>query len=238
MAKQSFEDLDKSAEDNKPAVVERDLPATPTQIGVGAGVEGELGMEDVRVPRINVVQKVGDLSEVFDFGDVVLDKELKLASMGDPISVTVLHMKNQYKESIPYGSDIMPNVFDTKQEVLENGGNFTYGQDGYYERVAHATLLIEAPEGEEDNPLFSFTFDGKSYAMVLFTMQRTSFTSMGKEINTAAAHWAKDGIWKIKWEMSTEKRKAGANTFCVPKLRRSGRHSDEFVAFAEGLMMG
>lgn len=234
--------MEKSAgESSELATTERELPAIPPSGAAGAGVEGEVGLDDVRLPRLNVVQKVGDLSEnpEFNFGDIVFDKDVVLAHMGDPLVITVLHMKNQFKEFVPYGSDIIPNIFDTRQEVLEAGGNFDFGSDGYYERIAHATLLLAAPEAEEENPLFSMSFDGKPYALALYTMQRTAYTSMAKEINTAAVNWAKDGIWKIKWSMFTEKRKNGANTFCVPRIKRAGRHeAGGSLEFIESLLNG
>ena len=205
----------------------------------GSGVEGDLDLDDIRMPRVNLMQKSSKLVDETDFqpGQILLAREAVIADRSKSVDVTVLHQKVQYQEKVEWGSDITPNVFNTKREVLAAGGSFEWGSDSYYQTIAHMTLLIRKPEhvDEQHDPLFPFHFKGEDYALALYTVSSSGYTSAGKEVNTAAQFYAKDGIWKLGWELSSELKKNSNNSWYVPILKRTGRHDAEFVEFVESL---
>jgi hypothetical protein len=66
-----------------------------------------IGFEDIRLPRLNIVQKVGDLSTIFTPGEIVLNQNLVIHSPGkdgkgdSPINFTVLGFKKkQFVEKV------------------------------------------------------------------------------------------------------------------------------------------
>ena len=80
-------------------------------------LEGEFLPQDVVLPRINLVQSVGPLSELFAPGGVVYNKEITLSDGASPVSLTVMRIRKQYQEYVPYGGDESPRMFDTLDEV-------------------------------------------------------------------------------------------------------------------------
>ena len=76
-------------------------------------LEGEFLPEDFVLPRLNLVQSVGPLSETFQPGAFVYNKEVTLTDGTQPVSLTVLRIRKQYQEYVPYGGEEMPRVLMT-----------------------------------------------------------------------------------------------------------------------------
>ena len=79
--KTSFKKSDKlNSEETLPATVAPADIAHPTSDALPAigGLMGDFGEEDFRLPRINIVQAVGPLSEDYEPGSVVLNKDIVL----------------------------------------------------------------------------------------------------------------------------------------------------------------
>ena len=78
------------------------------------GLEGEFDRSDLQIPGLNLVQSVGPLSELFQPGQMVYNKEEVL---GLPAEVTLLRLRKFFQEKLPYGSEVLPRRFNTQAEA-------------------------------------------------------------------------------------------------------------------------
>lgn len=205
-----------------PAVVPQSQAVVPVQPASGAVTEyrarpgyGDdsdgLRASDIKLPRINIVKKVGPLSEIFTPGDVVLNQEIVIYKsdkidpvtknkipQSKPLRVVVAGFRpDRYAEKTEGGD--MGNIFDSIEEVVAAGGTIDYNEAEAtakppYQLLSECLVLIEKPE-DVDSPEFSYIADGKKYAAALWANKGGDYTNGGKIIRTARkAGWLKDDI--------------------------------------------
>ena len=219
----------------QPHPVDPEETSMPLAIPTKA-VDGEFRAEDFVIPKLHLVQSVGPLSEAFQPGAFVYNKELVLTDGVSPLSLTVLRIRKQYVENVPYGGDEVPRMFDTLEQIRAAGGwiDWRDNQRPPFSPVLHVLVLIKSPSGE--NPLFPYEFEGAHYGLALWTLRSTGFTRAGKTIITASQFALKDGLHKGGWALTSKREKIGMNFVFVPVLRHEAKHSDEFAEFAAGLL--
>jgi len=214
-----------------------------------------IGFEDIILPRINIVQKVGDLSEIFSPGEIVLKQSLvihtpaKAGVAGDPpLNITVLGFKKtQFAEKVVGG--VMGILAHTEQEIVKHGGTLDYKEWAaseaaakagtgkalrYFQRLATALCLVEKPAklADEDHIEFPYECEGKYYALVLWSMKGTAYTHAAKVMFTARkiGH-LRSGYAKQSWGLTAKMEKFGDNFAAVPVLRPGLKNSTAFQAF-------
>lgn len=214
-----------------------------------------IGFEDIILPRINIVQKVGDLSEIFNCGEIVLKQALvihtpaKAGVAGDPpLNLTVLGFKKtQFAEKV--GGGVMGILAHTEQEVVKHGGTLDYKEwDAsekaakagtgkalrYFQRLATALCLVEKPVKLEDPDHIEFPYEceGKFYALVLWSMKGTAYTHAAKAMFTARkiGH-LRSGYAKQSWGLTSKTEKFGENYAAVPVIRPGLKNTEAFQEF-------
>lgn len=216
-----------------PAVQNTQLSAhTPAAT---SGLEGDFNSKDIRLPRLNLVQKTSDAVDAgFRPGDILFKSGDAIIPLHLPTEATVLNLKKVYQEDVPYGSDIKPRVFDTAAEVRENGGSTEWGAENKFNEMAHIQLLFSAPDDtpEEMLDLFPYEFEGKSYAVAMITLTKSSYTAAAKPVITALMSHLRGKHWHGKWALGSDKKTGGGNSWYVPTLKANGRHTPEFIEFA------
>lgn len=210
---------------------------TSTQLAIpGKPVEGEFLSEDFVIPKLHLVQAVGPLSERFTPGQFVYNKEQVISDGATPVNLTVLRIKKQYQENLPYGGDQLPRMFDTLEEVKTAGGwiDWRNNERPPFSPILHALALIRSPF--EESPLFPYEFAGAAYGLALWTLRGVGFTRAGKTIITASQFALKDGLHTGSWALTSKREKIGMNFVHVPNLRHDTKHTAEFTEFALGLL--
>lgn len=207
--------------------------AESSSINLALGkVGGSVDSRDLIIPRLNIVQNVGPLSEGFEGGDIVFNKETVLAHKEEPVYLTVLSIKKTYEERLAYDpTGPRPVVYETLQEVLDAGLHIDWrGNEAPPVReVAEVLTFIEKPDGVEDLG-FSHEILGKEYALALWALRGTGYTRGAKKIFSASQiELAKEGLLSGRWEFSTERTLVGGNYVFAPVLRVKGKNSPEFV---------
>jgi hypothetical protein len=199
-------------------------------------LEGEFLPQDFVLPRLNLVQSVGPLSETFQPGAIVYNKEVTLSDGTQPVSLTVLRIRKQYQEYVVYGGEDMPRVFDTLEEVRAAGGwiDWRDNQRPPFSPILNALVLVRSPF--PDHPMFPHRLGDADYGLALWTLRSTAFTRAGKAIITASQFALRDGLHLGEWSLTSRREKLGMNFVHVPVLRHGARHSDEFAAFALSLV--
>lgn len=215
-----------------PATPTTGIASTPPSMGV---VVGDIDSSDINMPRLNIVQGVGSLSELFSPGQVVMNQEIVLSNGTTPIELTVLAARKQFVENLAYDAESRPRVFDTLDEVHAAGGSINWigNMRPSFVPVLHVNVLIKAPQGVEGS--FPIHCNGEDYALAVWTLRGVAYGKAGKSILTAAKFGLQDGLYHGRWTLSTKREKFGRNSVFVPVLRNTGRHDADFVKFVTSL---
>jgi hypothetical protein len=199
---------------------------------------GEILQTDIKLPRVNLVQKTSALNGEFKAGDLVFEKQVLLAHEGETFNFTPIMVQKQYQEDLEFGTEDMPRVYNSAAEVRENGGSLTYGDDNYFKEIAHVQLLIEAPAKklkEHEADMFLIEFKGKHYAMAMMTVAGSAFNSLGKALMTARVNNLKAGFFTGMFTMRADAKSNKRGSWHVPVPSFQGLHDAETQAFIQGL---
>lgn len=223
----------KSAAKNTAATTE----LTTSNNGYIGNIVGEVGKEDIVIPRLNIVQGVGALAETHTMGQIVYDKSVVLSDGNAPVELTVMSARKQFVENLPFGNDgPAPMVYDTLEEVKAAGGTIEWigNQKPSFVPVLHVQVLIKAPAGADG--AFPIEYQGQPYGIALWTIRGVAYPRAAKAILTAARFSLAKGIHHGKWVLTSRREKFGRNSVYVPQLTLQGKHDEEFVKFVEGLV--
>jgi len=181
--------------------------------------------DQVVLPRVNVAQNIGQLQDTFDPGTIVLARQTVLFLPPDidlqtgtvrraatpPVVMTVLGFrKTRFVEKTKGGAKGL--IVNSEQDVVKAGGTLDYGEwklkEGSikrFEPLVDACVLIQRPEkAEDDDSVFVHEIDNQKYALALWSLKGTLYTSLAK------------GVWftarKMGCLMSKEIKKDGRGT--------------------------
>jgi len=202
---------------------------------------------DLKLPRLNIVQKVGELSNNFAGGTILLDGNLTLADApkGPAESAHVRFLviglqDKKFVEKVEGG--LRGNTFLTEAEVVKAGGTLDYneakssnGAKPLYQTLVTAMIVIEKPATVNENA-FPITFDGKKYALALYSMKGTSYTNAAKHLYTARKFGNCSQGFRFGWWTMTSRIKAGANAYYIPTVRQQELSTPAFRAFLTALL--
>lgn len=208
------------------------------------GLMGEITADDTRIPTLNIVHGVGPLSEDFNPGSLVYNRETVLADGSKDgsktaIDLTVVVARKQYTENLEWGSDSLPRVVDTLEEVREAGGSIAWVNN---ERPSWLPMLkcICLIKGDPDMPGFDYALDGDYYAPALWVIKGSAaYNRAAKSIITAGSMGLRErGLASGLWSLSARREKLGENFVYVPLLVQKGKNSEAFVEAVKQLGLG
>lgn len=242
----------------KPVTMEvaRPVPTSVPSTSVPSYNDEEIDFGDIILPRLNIVQKVGDLSNLFTPGEIVLNQNLVIhdAKKTPAIVFTVIGFKKkQFVEKVEGGA--MGALYHSQEDVVSHGGTLDYKEwqesiktakekGGkalkYFQPLATALLLVERPAHvpDEDHTVFPYECEGKWHALALWSMKGTGYTNGAKTIFTARkiGHLRKEGYPSQTWTLTTKLENYGGNFAYIPVLKPGARNSPEFVAFVKDIL--
>jgi hypothetical protein len=204
---------------------------------------GEWLPGDSKLPRLNIRQKSSgdELQENFEFGDLVFAKKIKLADENSTVTVVPIIAGKDYQQKVPFGEG-QGVVYPTAQAVIDNGGVLQYSKEAVNEQTyfgprAHIELAIKAPKGlsEDDLNYFPFEFNGESWAVCLFTVASSAYTSFAKELETLRRHNVimRKGLIYGQLELTTKQRNKPGQSWFIPVAKLVGENPPELVEFLE-----
>jgi hypothetical protein len=224
--------------------IEKSVVAAPT---VAAGVVGEVSMSDIKLPRLNLVQKVGSLADSFHPGSIVFEKAFVLSD-GKPenaLDLTPLQFRKQYQRKTVWGegdNNEQPEVYDTAEQVRAAGGSLQYGDENYFQEIAHIAFAVKLPEnldaGDELIDLFQYKFADALYTVAMWTVASSSYTALGKRILTDSAMALRNGLHTGHYHVSSEIKKNARNSWYAPKAAFAGKHTPEAATFFSSIING
>ena len=104
-------------------------PTGTLAVAPGAGITGDLDASDISFPRLQIVQGMGNLSENYKKGEIVLDGESLISDGPTPVEFTVCRIGKQFEENVDWDSGEIPRIV-SKNEAVEIGGSFDLGANG------------------------------------------------------------------------------------------------------------
>ena len=90
--------------------------AMPIQ-GLDGQIQGEFSRRDLTIPKLNLVNKTGELSNTFPAGSFLYNREVVIGDGKKPCQITITRMAKFYLQDLPYGSGEMPKNFSTLRAV-------------------------------------------------------------------------------------------------------------------------
>jgi len=169
--------------------------------------DNDIKFEDIRMSRLNLVQRVGEMSEIFTPGELVLDTanvlytpELKKGSAAavpatSPLIMTVIGFKKTvFVEKIEGGA--MGALFRSEEDVVRNHGTLDYKEwkqsqtDAKplrrFDRMATMLALIEKPAQVPDpnQTFFPFEIEGRFCKLVFWSLKASLYNNGAKFVFT------------------------------------------------------
>lgn len=220
--------------------------------------DNNIGFEDIRLPRINIVQKVGELSEAFTAGEIVLDQSHVLWSLpkqgekkSPPLNMVVIGFKRTvFIEKVEGGK--MGLTCRTREDVVKCGGTLDYKEWEEsvkqnkanpavkalrrFDNMTTALVLIEQPASvpDENHVIFPYECNGKYYVMAFFTMKSSAYNAGAKAIFTFRKQKSitnpKVSYADNYFTLETEMKKFGTgNTTPIPDIRPAAPTTPEMA---------
>jgi hypothetical protein len=210
----------------------------------------------VILPRLNIVQGIGNLKDTFAPGEIVFNQATVLftppqidAKTGNairkgtpPITAYVVGIiSDRFSEVVVGGFGGL--IVDTEADVRNNGGTLDYkewelkSKDGMkrFQPITDLLMLVERPEVvKDDDIVFNFTIEGRKYALGAWALKGSAYTAVMKRVFNyhRLAGILKDGYPTYGFAVSThlEKFKNG-NSAWVPNAIPIGKTSSAVLAF-------
>ena len=218
-AKEITEAATAPAQEPTQAVVVREAaPAVPYQ---PAPAGEPVDRSDIILPRVNLTQKSGKLGDTFGPGTFVFEKKVVLAKLGEELVCSVLDIHKFFQEKVNFDGDEFGRRAGSPEEVAALGGTTNYNRKDempYFVNAADIILVIKAPEEapEEDKDLFPFEHEDGRYALAIYTVASTGFTSLAKRILTDRVYTLKQGLHLGEYRIKAELREGPKNSWYVP----------------------
>lgn len=198
---------------------------------------GEITAEDIKFPRISVVAKIGELSELFpgQSGAIALNKDGILVPPGGFLEVTAVFAKKHYEEDVGFQTGVFGKRLNSAEEVIANGGSLDRGDKGYYAPVADVLFLVKQPE--KLNPafegMFFYDIEGAPHLLAMFTARSTAYNTVAVPLWTLKKE--RGSIRVSHWKLVPVLTTYNGKTWHKPVLRPAGATSPEYMEFMQGI---
>lgn len=219
------------------------LPTVRAAMAVGVSA-GEVDVTDLKIPYLSIAYGVGKLAEKFNPGDLVIGGEHLIAKKNEKIKLVILSDVTYWKERLSqqdYANGMRPRSFLTKEEVLAEGGTVDWVQTDRgrvaptFGKAMDLKILIQKPDHLEAG-IFGIEIEDKKYTPAYFSVDKSAFTRVGKEIITSKSlYLAGKSVMHGVWQLWTETQSINGNPTVVPMIRLDGNTSDPFRETVMGL---
>lgn len=251
MSKISFEDIENKTETIVVVPTPDKTLATAAVGSPSKGLIGEWTTKDIRLPRLNLVNKSGELANSFIPGCYVISKEHQINNLAEgsrekssPLNVIVATMNKQYQENIAFDdrdTKTAQGPFNTAAEVKNAGGRISRDKgEGCFSEIAHLELFIEQPEtlAEDATALFFNTLGGKKFARVVWTVSGTAYGAVAVTVASALrGHLAQTGLVGGWWQLSSSLIKGQTNSWWQPAIKTNGLTDAKLSEEVEALLL-
>ena len=207
-------------------------------------VSGEVNSSDIKLPYLNIVQGVGDLSAIFDPGQIIVAGEVPMTTAPEKdggkapiLEIAVIWARKQYVEMVDYDSGERGRIFDTEAGVLAAGLHLDWVDNVPPPAGPMLTCLVLVKQTElaeeSGSPYFSLEYGKDAYAPCMWRLQRTAYTRAAKTILSAKAMSRTEPLCTKRFQLCAKREKVGKNWIFTPFLRAVGKYDADFVEFVK-----
>lgn len=210
-------------------------------------MEGDYDASDIDFPKLQVAQAVGPLADDWKKGDIVIDGNLKVGDLKNPLMITCLKPRKSYVEDLPYGGDEIPRTFSTKEEVFNAGGTITWAEGPpTFKAVMDVLVCLKHPgmtweqtgetkgegkwvEEATSSDSFPFPHEDDNYLFAAWRIKGASYKTAAKKITQAAKFYYRKSLAQGTFVLSTvlQSRKDGG-TYVVASLDKGMSNTADF----------
>lgn len=239
------------------------LPATSSGLLLGDRLPD---FKDIILPRVNLVQNLGGMTESFESGSLVYNQQVPLFVPGKvnaktqtverpgtaPVIMTVLGFREtRYYEKVKWGGDgqgARGMIVDSEQAVRAAGGTLDYNEwklkekDGMkrFEPGVDALFAIERPEiCKENESDFTFEVEGKFLTLAMWNMRGSIYTAGPKRVFFTQRRMGclKQGYPSWSYAVSTrEEHWNGGVQSWIPVCVPNKKNTPEVLAFVQSVL--
>jgi len=196
------------------------IQGEPTLLGQ---IQGEITADMIKIPYLNLVQRVGELCETFEPGTFVYNRQVQFGAEHD-LEVTVLAAEFGWMEELDFGEG-MPRRWPTKDAAADDGMNrFTWGPNNERPDAQSYGDFTVALSVNGDLGGFVDGGDGRYYAVAKWLTTRAAHQSAGRVLAGALRTTLRDRCFAAPWRLSAIKATKGTNKFYKPLVRQLPLH--------------
>ncbi len=255
--------------------VDTDQPPTPesehaTETGYEVGRpqgfifnEDEVSFGDIKFPRLHLVQKVGQLSNIFAPGEIVFNLQLPIYTppvLKDGIIVkpgteplfvvTIAFKRDRYAEQVPDGSEEQGLLLDSLAEVARAHGTLNYKEhrdkkaagipSREFKTLATALFLVRKPGdvSDPDHILFPLVHEDTQYVLASYDMKGGAFSNGAQVIRQAKkiGYLKEGGLSSFSYSLGTLAKtwQTGRTTY-IPVFKPGTKTSEELRKFIRSI---
>ena len=203
----------------------------------GTGVHGEVGMRDMTIPYLAIVQKSGTKADTHQVGSWVVG-ENQVAEKDTPLEVAAWDIQKRYETVHEFGSGIIPQIFETAEELRKAGFSLTRGSENEAREIAGILFWIYAPKDADEAIFPLVTSGGIRGTVAKFVARSTSYGGVAMPLFTAVSplgHLRGKHLKDGKWSLSATLTKGNGNTYFKLSLRPKAFTSADVVELVDGL---
>lgn len=203
------------------------LAASNTALSTDASAPN-FDVEDIDIPRINIVQKMSSIDA--PNGAIVLDKQHVLAEAEAPVKVVVVAAQKGWRENIPFDEEDVPRIAWSAEQRDRIEADSDYDMIEF----AEITLLVQRPDGSEDEDAFPLPIGDSHYAIGRINVSKNAYRSTFKRLATFAAFNKEVPLNSRLWNLTSEVMTKGKYTWHNPSLTiTKGETSEGVTGFLE-----
>ncbi len=196
-------------------------------------ISGEWGAEDIRIPRLALLQNASQAAKEYGAGTFFYDKTIPLTSEENPfLEIYVLSMRKYYEEEKVFNPESRPLTWDREEDAKKDGFTSILKDKNAakkYGRRAEVTLVVPVPT---DHGLYHGPQG--SFSKCLYTVKNKAFSSFTDPVLKASVD-PKVGAqpWAVKYTMSAKTEHAGNGTYFVPLVVNAGPTTKPMVKWLD-----
>lgn len=238
------------------------VPATTTDASGGFLAADHLpGFKDIILPRLNLVQGVGELKDSFAQGSIVFGQSLEVFRLpqiekatgniklaGTPLlNVTIIAFRpTRFAEKVSGGARGI--IVNTEEQVRAAGGTTDYNEWNLkkaagmkrFEPLVDAFVVIKRPDHvADDDTVFTFKVGDAKYALALWSMKGSSYTQCAKKVFFTARRMgclSVGGYPSWSFDIGTRTAETAGNTYYVPTAKPHAPSTPEMLAFINNIL--
>lgn len=211
---------------------------------------------EMRLPRVNIVQCIGDLKDSFDPGEIVYRQTTVLYSperrgekATDPCELVILGLLPKRWAERKSGGE-RGRLLDSEDAIRKAGGTVDYDEWklkkdsglAYFEPLAEFIVLLKQPKHlPNSDSIFPFYVDGARYALAIWGMKGSAYNNCAKFVfaDRQIGPTYEKGYPSCLYRCHAWVKSFGpGKSAWIPKFEAVGPTSESFQAFAAEIIAG